>query len=218
MRLQLTVSVLMIGSVALAGEGLKTEYHEAAVNGGTNTAINLKKWTTSRNGKVILVREERDVTGTGTWAQINQIIMVDGKKAVHSLSLEGKRSVIYYPDAQVQVIHADPNGGGLWDRITLLDAKQSTVDIFKADKTGRITPVPDEELAKWQKLLSANDEPIEANDDIQSAFERFRNVKPATSRAKDGGFIFKEYCKSLSARLLTEFLQIKGFSNSYSPL
>jgi len=154
MRLQVMIAaVLMVGGVALAGEGLKTNYYESAVNSAPNPTINYKKWTTSRDGKVILIREERDLSRNGKWAQIDQIIMVDGKTAIHFLSLEGKRSVIYHPDAQVQVIHADPNGDGLLDRISLLDAKQRTVDMFLTDKTGRITPVSDEELAKWQKQM-----------------------------------------------------------------
>ena len=154
MKLKFIIAaLLMAGGTALAGEGLKTNYYEAAINSAPDPTINYRKWTTSRDGKVILIREERDLARNGTWSQIDQIIMVDGKPAIHFLSLEGKRSVIYYPDAHVQVIHADPNGDGLLDRISLLDAKQRTVDIFQADKTGRITPVSDEELAKWQKQM-----------------------------------------------------------------
>ena len=153
MKLRLTIAFAMICGLALAGDGLKTEYYEAAVNSAPDPTINYKKWTTSRDGEIILVREERDLTRDGKWSQVDQIIMVKGKKVVHFLSLEGRRSVIFHPDANAKVIQADTDGDGIHERISLLDQKDRTLDIFQADKAGRITPISDDELAKWHKML-----------------------------------------------------------------
>lgn len=154
MRLTFIIATLLItGAVALADEGLQTNYYESAVNSGLDSTINYKKWTTSRDANVILVREERDLVRDGSWSQIDQIIMVNGKPVMHFLSFKGKRSVFYLPDAQVQVIHTDPDGDGLLNRLTLVENKRRIIDMFHADKTGRITPFSDEELAKSKDFL-----------------------------------------------------------------
>ncbi len=152
MRLTIILMALMILPTALlAVEGLKTNYYEAAVNSAPDPTINYKKWTITRNGKDILVREERDLARNGTWAQIDQIILFDGKKVVHFISLEGKRTVIYYPDTQLKVVQG--NGDGDWKRITLMAGSERTVDIFQVDKSGLVIPVSDEELVTWQTMM-----------------------------------------------------------------
>ena len=76
---------------------LKTEYYEAAVNGGK--AVNYKQWKTSRDGKLILTHEERDLMQNGKFVQIDTIIFQDGKKLLHFVTLSGKRTCFYHPEA-----------------------------------------------------------------------------------------------------------------------
>ena len=135
-----------------ASEGLKTVYYESAVNG--SKTINYRNWTTSRNGKVILTREERDLVQNGTWSEVDQIVMIDGKKVIHFLSLEGHPGVIYHPEAQVEVIEADTDRNGIIDQISIMDRnEQGVIGLFMVAKDGKITAASDEELAKRVKLL-----------------------------------------------------------------
>lgn len=153
MRPTITVALLLlIGGVAFAGEGLKTDYSESISSSSLNSTSN-RTWTTSRDGRIILIRVENDLTRDETWAQVDQSIMLNGKPVMHFVSLKGKRSTIYHPDSQAQVIQTDPDAEGLPSRITLLDSKQQIVDIFQADQTGRISPANDEELMKWRGLF-----------------------------------------------------------------
>lgn len=147
------VALMALPTALLAGEGLKTNYYEAAVNSAPDPTINYRKWTTSRDGETILEREERDLTRNGKWAQVDQTIMFKGKKVLLLLSIEGRRSAIYYPEAKVKIVHADTDGDGFQERISLLDEKDRTLDILLIDKTGRATPIPDQELASWQKTM-----------------------------------------------------------------
>lgn len=154
MRVTIILAALLtLPAALLAGEGLTTNYYEAAVNSAPDPTINYKKWTTSRDGEVILVREERDITRDGKWAQVDQPIMFKGKRVLLSMSLEGRRNGIFYPDAQVKIVLADTDGDGIQERITLMDERDRTLDIFQVDKAGRITPVTDEELANWLKMM-----------------------------------------------------------------
>ena len=147
------VTLLMIVNCVFGGEDLKTEYYEAAVNSFSDTTINYKKWTTSRENEVILVREEHDLSRDGSWSQIDQTIMSNGKASVRFVSFLAKRSWIYYPDSGVKVMRSDSDGDGFLERITLFDGDDKVIDIFTVDKAGKITPITDEELAKLQKSM-----------------------------------------------------------------
>jgi hypothetical protein len=130
---------------------LKTEYYEAAVNGAT--AINYKRWNTSRDGKIIVTHEERDLTRKGTFNQIDTLIFHDGKKVLHFVTLLGKRSCFFHPDAGFKVLQGDSDGDGRYDRIVISDTREQMVDSFTIAPDGRITPMPDAELKKTQDML-----------------------------------------------------------------
>ncbi len=76
---------------------LKTEYYEAAVNGGK--AINYKRWKTSRGGTFILTHEERDLMQNGKFSQIDTIVFQDGKKLLHFTTIDGKRLCFTHPES-----------------------------------------------------------------------------------------------------------------------
>jgi len=130
---------------------LKTEYYEAAVNGAT--AINYKRWNTSRDDKVIVTHEERDLTRSGKFEQIDTLIFHDGKKVLHFVTLLGKRSCFFHPEAGFKVLQGDSDGDGRYDRIVISDAREQMVDSFTIAADGRITPIPDAELKKTQDML-----------------------------------------------------------------
>jgi hypothetical protein len=100
---------------------LKTDYHEAAIDGGKS--INYKRWNTSRSGKIILTHEETDPTRTGKFNQIDTIVFHDGKKLLHFMSIDGKRMCFYHPETGCTVLHGDSDGDGRDDRIVINDAK-----------------------------------------------------------------------------------------------
>ncbi|WP_367871413.1 hypothetical protein [Luteolibacter sp. Populi] len=125
---------------------LKPEYYEAATNGGN--AINYKRWQTSRNGKVILKHEERDLLGTGKFEQIDTTIFHEGKKVVHFITLQGKRMCTVYPECGLTVAQADSNNDGQYDRTVLSDATGRMVDYFTIGADGRISAISDEALKK----------------------------------------------------------------------
>ncbi len=130
---------------------LKTEYYEAAVNGGT--AINYKRWNTSRDGKIIVTHEERDLTHKGTFDQIDTLIFHDGKKVLHFVTLLGKRSCFYHPEAGFTVLQSDSDGDGRYDRIVISDAHEQMVDSFTIAPDGKVTPISDAELKKQLDIM-----------------------------------------------------------------
>ena len=130
---------------------LKTEYHESAVNGAT--AINYKRWDTFRNGKLIVKREERDLTRTGKFGQIDEIVFHDGQKILHFITILGKRSCFFHPQGGFTVLQSDSDGDGRFDRIVISDAKEQMVDSFSIGPDGHIVPTPDAELKKLQDIM-----------------------------------------------------------------
>jgi hypothetical protein len=152
-----TLSILVVIALTLrvshaedAGT-VKTEYRETAVNGAA--AINLKTWTTTRNGLVILKHVERDLTRSGKFDQVDTIIFYDGKKVLHFASLLGKRSCFFHPEAGVTVLQSDSDGDGRYDRIVISDAHKQMVDSFTVAADGKVTPISDAELKKQQDAL-----------------------------------------------------------------
>ena len=130
---------------------LKTEYYEATVNGGT--AINYKRWNTSRDGKVIVTHTETDQLHNGKFDLIDTLIFHDGKKVLHFVTLLGKRSCFFHPEAGFTVLQGDSDGDGRYDRIVISDAHEQMVDSFTIAPDGRISPMPDAELKKTQDML-----------------------------------------------------------------
>ena len=130
---------------------LKTEYYEAAVNGAT--AINYKRWNTSRDGKIIVTHTETDQLQKGKFDLINTLIFHDGKKVLHFVTLLGKRSCFFHPEAGIKVLQGDSDGDGRYDRIVFSDAREQMVDSFTIAADGRVTPIPDAELKKTQDML-----------------------------------------------------------------
>jgi len=130
---------------------LKTEYFEAAVNGAAT--INLKRWNTSRNGKLIVTHEERDQTRKGKFDLIDTLVFHDGKKVLHFVTLLGKRSCFFHPEAGFTVLQSDSDGDGRYDRIVISDSHHQMLDSFTIAADGRITPIPDAELKKTQDML-----------------------------------------------------------------
>jgi hypothetical protein len=130
---------------------LKTEYYEAAVNGGK--AINYKRWSTSRDGKVILRHEEHDLMQNGKFSQIDTIVFHDGKKLLHFITIDGKRSCFYHPEPGCTVTQGDSDGDGRYDKIIISDAKGLVVDYFNIGADGKLTPISDAELKTMQKAL-----------------------------------------------------------------
>ena len=135
---------------------VKTEYNEAAANGAT--AINLKTWTTTRAGQVIIQHEERDLTHNGKFEQVDTLIFHDGKKVLHFSTVLGKRSCFFYPEAGFTVLQSDTDGDGRYDRISISDAHEQPVDSFTIASDGKVTPIPDADLKKQQDLLKRFDE------------------------------------------------------------
>lgn len=130
----------------------KSEYYEAAVNG--STAINYKRWNTSRAGKLIITHEERDLTQKGAFDQLDTLIYHDGKKVLHFVSILGKRSCFFHPESGCTVLQSDSDGDGRYDRIVLNDAKGQMVDYFTISADNRITPISDAELKKAADALT----------------------------------------------------------------
>ena len=130
---------------------LKTEYYEAAVNGAA--AINYKRWNTSRDGKVIITHTETDQLHNGKFDLIDTLVFHDGKKVLHFVTLLGKRSCFFHPEAGFTVLQGDSDGDGRYDRIVISDAHEQMVDSFTIAADGRITPMPDAELKKTQEML-----------------------------------------------------------------
>jgi hypothetical protein len=127
---------------------LKTEYYEAAVNGGT--AINYKRWKTSRGGTVILTHEEHDKMQNGKFSQIDTIVFQDGKKLLHFITIDGKRMCSTHPESGCTVLQGDHDGDGLNDRIVITDTKGTIVGYFDMAADGKLTPISDADLKKLQ--------------------------------------------------------------------
>ncbi|MES2470536.1 MAG: hypothetical protein V4675_24790 [Verrucomicrobiota bacterium] len=145
-------SALIFNIVNAQEEGaLKTEYYEAAVNSAK--AVNYKRWNTSRDGKVILTHEERDLMRNGKFSQIDSIVFYDGKKLLHFFTLEGKRTCSYHPETGCTVTQGDPDGDGRYDAITVSDPKGVVVDYFDVAADGKLTPISDAKLKVMQKAL-----------------------------------------------------------------
>lgn len=145
-------SALMLSIVSSQEEqSLKTDYYEAAVNFAK--ATNYKRWNTSRDGKVILTHEERDLMRNGKLSQIDTIVFHDGKKLLHFITLEGKRSCIYHPEVGCTVTQGDSDGDGRYDMIIINDAKGVVVDYFEIGADGKLTPISDAKLKTMQKAL-----------------------------------------------------------------
>ena len=145
-------STLILGIGNAEEEGaLKADYYEAAVN--FSKTVNYKRWNTSRNGKVILTHEERDLMRNGTFSQIDTVVFHDGKKLLHFINIEGKRSCIYHPETGCTVTQGDSDGDGRYDRIIINDAKGSVVDYFDVGADGKLTPISDAKLKAMQKTL-----------------------------------------------------------------
>jgi hypothetical protein len=148
----LCLTWLLLGSYVRSQEPppLKTEYYEAAVNGAT--AINYKRWNTFRDGKLILTHEERDLTQKGVFSQIDDLVLQDGKKVVHFVTLMGKRSCFFHPQAGFKVLQSDSDGDGRYDRLVISDAREQMVESYTITVDGKITPIPDAELRKLQDM------------------------------------------------------------------
>jgi hypothetical protein len=132
---------------------LKTEYYEAAVNGGK--AINYKRWNTSREGIVILTHEERDLMQNGKFSQIDTIVFHDGKKLLHFTTIDGKRSCFTHPEPGCTVLQGDSDGDGRYDRIVINDKKGTIVGYFDIGGDGKLIPISDAQLKKMQDGLKA---------------------------------------------------------------
>jgi hypothetical protein len=131
---------------------LKTEYYEAAVNLAKD--VNYRRWNTSRDGKVIMTHEERDLMRNGKFSQIDTIIFHDGKKLLHFITLEGKRVYSYHPETGCTVTQGDSNGDGRYDTITVSNSKGVVVDYFDIAADGKLTPISDAKLKTMQKALN----------------------------------------------------------------
>lgn len=146
-------SALILNIVNAQEEGpLKTEYYEAAVNSAK--AVNYKRWNTSRDGKVVLTHEERDLMRNGRFSQIDTIVFHDGKKLLHFFTIEGKRTCFYHPETGCIVTQGDPDGDGRYDTITVSDSKGVVVDYFDVAADGKLTPISDAKLKTMQKALN----------------------------------------------------------------
>jgi hypothetical protein len=155
MKLELTIMTLLVACATASAETtLTTNYYETAVNIAPRTNINFRQWTVSRSGEAILIREERDLSSNGKWAQRDQMVMHEGKRVIHFLSLEGSKSIIYYPDANLTIIQADWDRNGSPEHIVLLGQNEKPIEILAIDDFGNLNPVSDEELASTQKLLT----------------------------------------------------------------
>jgi hypothetical protein len=130
---------------------LKTEYHEAVVNGGS--AINYKQWKTFRGDQLILTHEERDLAGDGSFSSIDFLVYHDGKKIIHSASLQERRIFVFYPEAGVKAMQSDSDGDGRYDLLTLTrnDGKQS--ETFAIAVNGRLTPNREAVLKEAEEAL-----------------------------------------------------------------
>jgi hypothetical protein len=117
---------------------LKTEYYEAAVNG--STVINYKQWKTFRGGQLILTREERDLTGDGKFSVIDFFVYYNGKKIIHSANVPERRIFKFFPDAGAQAMQSDSDGDGRYDKLTITDNNQKTIETFAIAPNGRLTP------------------------------------------------------------------------------
>ncbi len=130
---------------------LKTEYYEAAVSVGKT--INYKRWNTFRDGKLIVTYEEQDLANKGTFDQIDTLIFHDGKKVLHFVSLQGKRSCFFHPEGGFTVVQGDSDGDGRYDQIIIQDAQGKMVDLFTIAVDGKVTPISDAELKKVQDAM-----------------------------------------------------------------
>jgi hypothetical protein len=128
---------------------LKTEYYESAINGAT---INYKRWNTSRDGKLIITREERDENHSGKFDQVDTLIFHDGKKVLHFFTLLGKPACFFHPEAGFTVLQSDSDGDGHYDCIVISDAEH-VVDAFTLAPDGRIIPISDAKLKQQQDAL-----------------------------------------------------------------
>jgi hypothetical protein len=144
-------AVTSLISHAEDADTVKTEYREAAANGAA--AINLKTWTTTRSGQVIIKHEERDLTRSGKFEQIDTLIFHDGKKVLHFVTLLGKRSCFFHPEAGFTVLQSDSDGDGRYDRIVISDAHEQMVDSFTIAPDGKLTPISDAELKKQLDVM-----------------------------------------------------------------
>lgn len=131
---------------------LKTEYYEAAVNGAK--AVNYKRWNTSRDGKLILTHEQRDLMQNGTFVQTDTVIFQDGKKLLHFFTLNGKRTCFYHPEAGYTVAQSDSDGDGRYDRIIITETKGKIMEYLDIKADGTILPISDAQLKAMQEALN----------------------------------------------------------------
>lgn len=143
--------LLILGVMPMSRGELKTEFYTAAVNGSSVT--NYRKWTTTRNDAVILVREDRCASDHDDWSRTDQMIM-SGKHLVVLYTTTGKnRSAIYYANSPVNMLEADWDNDGACDHILLTDPKDRLIDGFSIGKDVALAPMTDEELDKLKKNL-----------------------------------------------------------------
>ncbi len=157
-RRKAIIRSVMLASTLILGIGnaeedgaLKADYYEAAVN--LSKTVNYRRWNTSRDGKVILTHEERDLMRNGKFSQIDTIVFHDGKKILHFTTLEGKRMCTYHPESGCTVTQGDSDGDGRYDTITVSDSKGEVVDYFDVAADGKLTPISDAKLKTMQKAL-----------------------------------------------------------------
>jgi hypothetical protein len=130
---------------------LKTEYYEAAVNGAT--AINYKQWKTLRGGELILTREERDLASDGKFSVIDFFVYHNGKKIIHSATVQERRIFIFYPDAGAQAMQSDSDGDGRYDKLTIMDNHEKTIETFAIAPDGRLTPNREADIKEMLEMI-----------------------------------------------------------------
>ena len=135
---------------------LKTEYYESATNGAAK--INYKLWKTVRGGQLLMTREERDITGDGTFSSIDYLVYHNGQKvfqftSVEFSAVERRRLCIFYPVSGAQAMQSDSDGDGRYDKLTIMDDRDKSVETFAIAPDGRLTPNREADLKEELEAL-----------------------------------------------------------------